>query len=29
MHKNKLRELIKNKKPSIGARVLTSWPGND
>ena len=27
MRKNKLRELIDNKQPSIGARVLTPWPG--
>lgn len=27
MRKNKLRELIRNNQPSIGARVLTPWPG--
>ena len=27
MRNNKLRELINDNKPSIGARVLTPWPG--
>lgn len=27
MRRNKLRELINQDKPSIGARVLTPWPG--
>jgi len=27
MRKNKLRELIKNGKPTLGIRIFSAWPG--